>query len=333
MHAIKYLVAGLGRIGRLHAEMLKTSIPNAELHAVCDVVEPLAKSVAERLKVRAYTSYDKALSDPEIDAVVIATPTFLHKEMTVKALEAGKHVFLEKPLAPSLPDAKEIANRVKSSGLKFMIGYMRRFDHYYRRAKSLVESGALGRVISFTSIARDPSPPPGWAADPQLSGGIFLDQLSHDFDIARWIVGEVKEVYVVGGNYVSEEIKTKGDLDVVSIIVKFNNDAQGFIHGARRNTFGYDLRTEIYCEKGTIFVGVPMDTMMSIGTGNGVSYGGVAWFEKRFLEAYMEELRHFTSAIIEDEEPLISVDDGLRLVEIAEACWRSYRERKPVSVS
>ena len=214
-----------------------------------------------------------------------------------------------------------------------MIGYMRRFDTYYSRAKSIVSSGNLGKVISFISIARDPAPPPGWAADPKLSGGIFLDQLSHDFDIARWIVGEVREVYVVGGNYISEEIREKGDLDVVSIIVKFENGAQGFIHGARKNVFGYDLRTEIYCENGTIFIGSPIDQLMSVGTSAGVSFNGIAWFEKRFFDAYVEELKHFTNAIIEDREPLITVHDGLRLVEISEACWRSYRERKPISIS
>ncbi len=333
MKEVKFLVAGLGRIGRLHAELLRSKVPRAKLIAVCDVIESLAKSVASDLGVKYYTDYDSALKDSEVDAVVIATPTFLHKEMCIKALEMGKHVFVEKPLTPNLNEARDVVKYVEKTGLKFMVGYMRRFDTYYRKAKEMVSSGELGKVIAFTSIARDPSPPPGWAADPKLSGGIFLDQLSHDFDIARWIVGEIKEVFVLGGNYISEEIKKKGDLDVVSILVSFENGAQGYIHGARRNAFGYDLRTEIYCEKGTIFIGSPIDTMMYVGNEKGVTYGGIPWFEKRFHEAYIGELTDFVNAIIEDREPAITVYDGLKAVAISEACWKSFRERRPVAVS
>ena len=113
MPTVRYLVAGLGRIGRLHAEILKTRVPNAELVAVCDVIESLAKKVGEELRVRAYTDYDKALRDENVDAVVIATPTFLHKDMSIRALESGKHVFLEKPLAPNLEDAKRSLGMLK----------------------------------------------------------------------------------------------------------------------------------------------------------------------------------------------------------------------------
>ncbi len=332
MKTIGFLVAGLGRIGRLHAELLKTKVPGAKLVAVCDVIESLAKQVAEELHVKSYTDYDKALRDPEVEAVVIATPTFLHKDMAIKALEQGKHVFVEKPLTPNLEDAREVVKYVEKSGLKFMVGYMRRFDKYYRKAKEVVSKGELGRVIAFISIARDPAPPPGWASDPKLSGGIFLDQLSHDFDIARWIVGEVKEVFVVGGNYISEDIKRKGDLDVVSVIVSFENGAQGYVHGARKNAFGYDLRTEIYCEEGTIFVGTPIDPLLSLGKREGVTYGGVPWFEKRFYEAYIEELKDFVESITSDREPGVTVYDGLKAVEIAEACWKSFREKRPVTL-
>jgi len=333
MKSVGFLVVGLGRIGRLHAELLRYKVDNARLVAVCDVIEPLAKEVASKLGVKYYTNLDKALQDPEIEAVVIATPTHLHKEMCIKALESGKHVFVEKPLAPNSQDAKDIVKTVEKTKYKFMVGYMRRFDKYYKRAKNIISQGDLGRVIAFISIARDPQPPPGWASDPKLSGGIFLDQLSHDFDIARWIVGEIKEVYVIGGNYISEEIRAKGDLDVVSIAIKFENGSQGLIHGARRNAFGYDLRTEIYCEKGTIYIGNPIDNMYALGTERGISFDGIPWFEKRFYEAYIEELRDFVKSILEDREPSVTVYDGLRAVEIAEACWKSVKSGKPVELS
>ncbi len=325
-------VVGLGRIGRLHAELLRFRIERAKLVAVVDVIEDLAKSTAERLGVKYYTDLDKALRDEEINAVVIATPTFLHKDMIIQSAKAGKHIFVEKPMTVTSSEAREVINVINQTKVKLMVGYMRRFDSGYRRAKELVEKGAIGRVISFISIARDPGPPPGWAADPSKSGGIFLDQLSHDFDIARWIVGEISEVYVVGGNYMFEEIKKLGDLDAVSILFKFVNGAQGYIQGTRKCAFGYDLRTEIYGEKGTIYVGSHIDNLYAQGTEQGITFYGIPWFEKRFFDAYIAELQAFVDSVIQDKEPPITAIDGLKVTLIAEACWRSYREGKPVEV-
>ncbi len=332
MRNLGFAVVGLGRIGRLHAELLRFRIEGAKLVAVVDVIEELAKSVAEKLGVKYYTDLDRALADESVDAVVIATPTFLHKDMIVQAAKAGKHIFVEKPMTVTSSEAKEVINAVSAAKVKLMVGYMRRFDYSYRKAKEAVERGEIGKVISFISIARDPGPPPGWAADPSKSGGIFLDQLSHDFDIARWVVGEVTEVYVVGGNYLYEEIKQRGDLDVVSILFRFENGAQGFIQGTRKSVFGYDLRTEIYGEKGTIYVGSQVDNLFAHGKEIGVVYHGIPWFEKRFLDAYIEELQSFVNAVLSDKEPPITAIDGLRVIQIAEACWRSVKEGKPVAV-
>ena len=332
MKKLGFAVVGLGRIGKLHAEILRFKIENAKLVAVVDVVEDLARSVAERLGVKYYTDLDKALMDSEVDAVVIATPTFLHRDMIIQSARAGKHIFVEKPMTVTSSEARDVINAVSAAKVKLMVGYMRRFDHGYRKAKEAVERGEIGRVISFISIARDPGPPPGWAAEPSKSGGIFLDQLSHDFDIARWIVGEVSEVYVIGGNYLYEEIKQRGDLDVVSILFRFENGAQGFIQGTRRSVFGYDLRTEIYGEKGTIYIGSNIDNLYAYGSEKGVVYYGIPWFEKRFLDAYVEELKSFVDAVLNDRDPPITAVDGLRVIQIAEACWRSVKEGKPVTV-
>jgi len=331
---LSFGVAGLGRIGRLHAEIIRYKLGKARLVAVNDVVEELARSIGERFGVKWYTDYDKMLSDPEIDAVVIATPTFLHKNMIIRALESGKHVFVEKPMTVRVDEAKDVIAKVEKTGLKLQVGYMRRFDYAYRRAKETIDSDGIGSPIAFIGIARDPCAPPGWAADPSKSGGIFLDMLSHDFDMARWLIGsEVVMVYVVGGNYIYEDIKAKGDLDVVSIAFRFDNGVQGLIHGARRSVFGYELRTEVYGSEGTVYVGSSSDNMYAHGTKTGIVYPGIEWFEKRFYEAYVEELGHFVESVLEDKQPLITALDGLRAVQIAEACWRSFREGKPINIS
>ena len=327
-------VVGLGRIGRIHAEIIKFKIDEAKLVAVCDISKELATSVAGKFGVKAFTNYDEMLKDPEIDAVVIATPTFLHKDMIIKALENKKHVFVEKPITVTSSEAKEVVAAVRRYSMKLQVGYMRRFDYAYKNAKKIIDEGKIGKPITFISIARDPGAPPGWAADPKLSGGIFLDMLSHDFDMARWLMSsEVVEVYVIGGNYIYEEIKAKGDLDVVSINFKFSSGAQGIIHGSRKSAFGYDLRTEVLGTEGTVYVGSNIDNMFSCGLKEGIMYQGIPWFERRFYDAYVEELKHFINAVLKDEEPLITAEDGLKVVQIAEACWKSVKEGKPISIS
>ncbi len=327
-------VAGLGRIGRLHAEIVRTRIREAELVAVVDVIESLARSVGEELGVKWYSSYDRALRDEGIDAVIIATPTFLHKEMIVKAAEAGKHVFVEKPLTVTSDEAKEVLRAVESRGLKLQVGYNRRFDYAYRRAKEDIVKGVIGRPIAYIAVARDPSAPPGWVADPRLSGGIFLDQLSHDFDMGRWLMSdEVEEVHVAGGAYMYESVKEKGDLDAVSILIKFKGGAQGVIHGTRKFPYGYELRTEVFGTDGVIYVGTNHDNLYARGTKDGLIRLGAPWFTKRFYDAYVEELKSFVKAVTEDREPECSGLDGLRAVQIAEACWRSVREGRPAKVS
>jgi len=326
-------VVGLGRIGRVHTEIFASKIENAELVAVMDIVENVARSISEIFKVKYYTDYDKFLRDPNIDAVIICTPTYLHKDMIIKAAENKKHIMVEKPLAVTSSDAEECINKVQKYGVKLQVGYMRRFDYSYRRAKEKIEEGEIGKPVAFIGIARDPAPPPGWAADPKLSGGIFLDMLSHDFDIARWLMNsDIEEVYVQGKNVFYEEVKMKGDLDMVNIIFKFKNEAQGFIHGSRKSVFGYDLRTEILGTKGTIYIGNIKDDMFALGTHIGIAYYGISWFEKRFYDAFISEDADFINCIIEDKEPLVSGVDGLKVIKIAEACWKSYKLQKPIKI-
>jgi len=327
-------VVGLGRIGQLHAEIFCTKIPNAELVAVSDVIEDVAKNVAARLGVKYYTKYEEMLKNPEIDAVVICTPTFLHKEMMILAAEHGKHILCEKPITVTVEEADEALAKVAKAGVTLQIGYMRRFDYAYQQAKEKIRKGEIGKPITYIAIARDPAPPPGWAADPKLSGGIFLDMLSHDFDMARWLLdAEVERVHVEGGAMIYDEIKEKGDLDVVTINVKFSNSAIGHVHGSRKSAFGYDLRTEVLGTEGTVYVGYRQDPMFAIGTKQGLVYWGIKWFFKRFYDAYVEEDKHFIQCLLEEKTPLITGEDGKKAVQIAEAAWKSYKEGKPIQIT
>ena len=333
MRPLRIAVAGLGRIGRLHARLIKCCVKGAELAMVVDAVEELARSVGEELRVDWETSYEKALDKGGIDAVVIATPTFLHKDMILEALEKGLHVFVEKPMTRTADEALEVVKATRESGRMLQVGYMRRFDPAFSKAKKSIEEGVVGEPISFVTIVRDPQPPPGWAADPSKSGGMFLDMLSHDFDMARWLLSdEVVEVYVVAAARISKEAAEYGDVDVANIVFKTRRGRMGAIHAARRSPYGYDLRVEVYGTKGVVAVGDKVDNTFHLGLEEGVVYGGIAWFEKRFYDAYIAELEHFTSSVREERKPLINEVDGYRVVEIAETLWRSYRDGKPVTV-
>ena len=333
MKPLGVAVAGMGRIGNVHAEILSYRIEGAHLVAVVDVVESLARAAGEKFRVKYYTDYDKVLKSPEVDAVFITTPTYLHHEMIIRALEAGKHVFTEKPITVTVEEALDVVRRAEKLGLKLMVGYMRRFDDSYMEAKKRLSEGLIGKPVAFVNIARDPGAPPGWAQDPKLSGGIFLDMLSHDFDMARFLIGsEVKRVQVMGSAVLYDEIKAKGDLDLVNVNFEFENGAYGILHGSRKSVFGYDLRTEILGTDGTIYVGSQIDSNLAVGVKGGVTFRGVQWFWSRFYEAYVREDQAFINSILKDEPPPITGVDGLRVVEVAEACWRSVKEDRPVLV-
>lgn len=334
MGSIKCVVVGLGRIGRIHAENLRYRVEGAELVAVVDVIEGIAKEVGEKLKVRWYTDYVKALEVEKPDALIIATPTYLHKDNIVIAAEHNiNNVFMEKPLAPNLMDALEIYNIVKKRNIRFQIGFQRRFDPIYQKAKNFIDSGGIGEPIAFIAVVRDPEPPPSWARDPKLSGGMFADQLSHDFDIARYLLNdEIHEVYVVGDAYMYEDVKKLGDLDAVAITFRTEKGLHGLIHATRRFPYGYELRNEVYGSNGVVYIGVNKDENIAYGTRQGLIFLGAPFFEKRWAEAYVEELRAFINSIRKDVETPVTIVDGLKTVQIAEACWRSYREKRPVKI-
>jgi predicted dehydrogenase len=334
MNIVRCLVVGLGRIGRIHAENLRYRVKGAELIAVVDIVEDIAKNVGGSLKIRWYTDYIKALDIEKPDAVIIATPTHLHKEEIIEAAKRSINIFTEKPLAPNLNDAMEIYNTVKKYGVKLQIGFQRRFDSIYQKAKKLINDGIIGKPIAFVAIVRDPEPPPSWARDPKISGGMFADQLSHDFDIARHLLNdEIIEVYVVGDSYIYEDMKALGDPDAAAIIFKTSRGLHGVIHATRRFPYGYELRNEVYGTEGVIYIGTNRDESFAYGVKQGLIYLGAPFFEKRWGEAYLEEIKAFIQSIQTNTEPQVTVIDGLKAAQIADACWHSYKEKKPIKIS
>lgn len=328
-------VVGLGRMGRLYVDIIAKFIDGARLIGVTSRTYSKAERIAKEYGVKAYKSYDEMLRDPEVDGVIIATPSYMHAEMIIRAAEESKHVFSEKPIDVDIDKARAAVKAVERYGVKLLVGYMRRFDRIYRKAKELIDGGNIGKPILYIGISKDPEPPPeGWLRDPKLSGGLILDLMSHDFDLARWFLGsEVVEVYAKGDVYIYDYMRELGDYDNVMVTLKFSNGAIALIYGSRRSSYGYDVRSEVHGTEGTIFIGSEYNNSLRLGRNGSIRFHGHLWFQKRFFEAYVEEVKHFVDLIRRDLKPLVSGMDALKALEMANAVRKSIKEDKPTRLS
>jgi myo-inositol 2-dehydrogenase/D-chiro-inositol 1-dehydrogenase/scyllo-inositol 2-dehydrogenase (NAD+) len=253
---VRFCLIGAGRAGYIHAVNLAGKIKSAQLVAVCDSSEEAARRIASELNVaRVHTDFNEAVSQADIDAVVVVTPTFLHCRIACAAAENGKHVFLEKPMAITSQECEEINAAVAKSGVSLQIGFMRRFDQGFLRAKEVVDSGGIGRIVIIKSTGRGPGLPPPWIYDIEKSNGILAEVNSHDFDTIRWLVGsEFHRVYAEAGNFKCPEAREAWPqfYDNAVVNMRLTNGAIGVVDGTCPAHYGYDARVEILGEKGML---------------------------------------------------------------------------------
>ena len=330
---IKLGVIGAGRIGKLHAENIIFSIPNAELKAVADIYTDRIKNWAHGLGIKnVYSDYREILEDPEIDAVMICSSTDTHAQIIIEAAEAGKHIFCEKPIDFDVDHIYQALDAVEKAGVKLQIGFNRRFDHNFRKVQELVKEGKIGgpHFIKITSMA--PAPPQ--IEYVRVSGGIFLDMTIHDFDMARYLSGsEVVEVYTNAAVLVDPAIGKEGDVDTAVITLKFANGALGVIDNSRKAVYGYDQRVEVFGSKGCITVSNDTPTSAVLSTEDGVlSDKPKYFFLERYKDSFIEEVKEFVDSIINDREPPVTGIDGLKPVLIALAAKKSCETGMPVKV-
>ncbi len=332
MSKIKFGIAGVGTIGSMHLDNIVRCLDKAEVTAVADIRLNLVKELAEKYKIkRVYSDYKELAEDNSIDAVIIALPNYLHYDSIKAFIESEKHIFCEKPMAITLEQANEIVKIVRESGLKFQVGYQRRFDKAYVRAKKFIIEGKIGLPLLARSNTRDPEPPVGWEKYPQKSGGPFLTTCTHDFDSLRWLIGaEVRKVYAVGKFLVNEDLKNLGFYDNVMVLLEFENGVIAEVDASVNCSYGYDVRTEIFGTKGAIRIEIDKATGILEFGNNGVVHDYPKWFIDRFLDAYINEIREFVKAIISDKEPPVTVEDGRAAVEIAVAAQISASKKVPI---
>jgi scyllo-inositol 2-dehydrogenase (NAD+) len=325
---------GLGRLGRVYAAALATRIPSTRLVAVADVDPGAVDSVARDFDVpRRFADPAGVFDDPSVDAVVIVTPTSTHRAITEAAVAARKAIFCEKPLSIALDEAMEIRRAVTRSDVFFQMGFMRRFDRGFAAAKKRLDEGTIGDAVVFKSTSRDPYRPSIEYANPRTSGGLIIDMGIHDFDLARWYMGDVSAVQAVGGLLAYPELGAVGDIDNAVISLIFASGRLGVIDITRNGIYGYDITTELLGTKGTLRVGYLRETPLLVMTKGMVSHDTVPYFMERFGEAYTAQLENFARNVLQDREPPITVDDGVEALRVAVAATTAQQTGERVEMA
>jgi myo-inositol 2-dehydrogenase/D-chiro-inositol 1-dehydrogenase len=323
-------LAGLGRMGRIHAANLSARCASAELACVSDADPDVARQVGEQLGVPWAESYEDILADETVDAVAIATPTQAHAELCVRASQAGKHVFCEKPISLDRRATVETIATVRAAGVTFQVGFHRRFDPDWVAAVDRMRAGELGEVYLFRTSLRDMTPPKvEFLAG---SGGFFVDVTIHDLDTARWMVGEIVEVSAHGTAVSDPGFAEIGDIDTAVVVLRFENGALGVIDNSRAAGYGYECSTEVMGRNATVRIDHPQYRHYEWRTPGWAAHGLARDFEQRYPDAYAEELECFARSVRDGLPPRVTAYDALAAFDLARAADQSWRSGRIVRV-
>ena len=324
-------VFGCGRIGQMHAENLARH-PRIDLAVVFDVFEEAAKRVAEATGATVAASIDDVMADNSIDTVLIASSTDTHVDLLTQAAKAGKAVLCEKPIDLDMKRVLACWQEIQALDPMIMLGFNRRFDPTFIELRKRLSDGAIGRLEQLTITSRDPGPPP--AAYIKVSGGMFRDMTIHDFDLARYFVGDIVSVHATGANLVAPEIGTLGDIDSAMITLVAASGALIHISNSRRAAYGYDQRIEAFGESGMLQAGNQRGTSLSHwhAEGTDIKDPVLDFFIERYRPAYLAEIDHFVDCVEKGEKPLAGFTDGLEALRLADAAFESMRTGQTVKL-
>ncbi|WP_409500791.1 inositol 2-dehydrogenase [Mannheimia glucosida] len=332
---LKVGIIGAGRIGRVHSESISKYVKGAGIKAISDVkiTEELTAWAKSMGIPEVYDDYKKILQDPEIDAVLVCSSTNTHAPISIEAAQAGKHVFCEKPVDADPAKIREVLSAVEKAGVKFQVGFNRRFDHNFKAIKDRVAAGDIGEPHVIRVTSRDPEAPP--IEYVKVSGGMFFDMTIHDFDMIRYLSGsEVEEVFAVGTVLVNPEIGKAGDIDTAVITLKLKNGAIGVIDNSRKAAYGYDQRAEVFGSKGAIHITNDTGSTAVFSGENGVvAEKPKYFFLERYMQSFADEISCFVDSVVNDKPTLVNGNDGLQPVLIALAAKKSLEENRPVKLS
>lgn len=331
---IKFGIIGAGRIGQVHAENLTRYIPQAEVLVIADVVKEAAQTTAQSFAIP-HATHDptEIFQDDSIDAIAICSSTDTHADFIVQAAQTGKHIFCEKPVALHLAAIDNALRAVERRGVKLQIGFNRRFDSNFRGMRDAIRNGDIGTPYLVQITSRDPAPPP--LSYIKISGGLFLDMMIHDFDMARFLLDdEVEEVAARGAVHVDPAIGQAGDIDTAVVTLRYRNGALCVITNCRQAPYGYDQQVEVLGSLGSISCENNTADRIIRRTNAGVMYPKpLYFFLERYRITYVNEMRSFIRAILKDRDVEVTGNDGRIPVVMALAASLSMRERRTVALS
>jgi len=321
---------GAGRIGAIHAANLAAS-GRARLAHIVDVHAPAAAALAARHGA-AVSDTATALADPKVGAVIIASSTDTHADLVIAAARAGKAIFCEKPIDLSLARVDACLDAVAKAGVPMLVGFNRRFDPSFSELHRRIGAGAIGAVEQVIITSRDPGPPP--VSYIKVSGGLFRDMTIHDFDMARWMLGEEPtEVFAYGATLVDPAIGEAGDIDSAMVLLKTASGRMAHINNSRRASYGYDQRVEVHGSAGRLLAGNRTPTTVELADANAVAADKpLYFFLERYADAYRIELNAFLDAVANGTKMPVGAEDGRQALVLADAAVESLRTGRPVKV-
>jgi myo-inositol 2-dehydrogenase/D-chiro-inositol 1-dehydrogenase len=328
---LKFAILGAGRIGKVHARAVAAA-EGAMLAAIADPAADAAQNLAAQFGC-AIRTVAQIEADPAIDAVVICTPTDTHADLIERFARAGKAIFCEKPVDLSLSRVRDCLKVVEAEKTTLMVGFNRRFDPDFAALKAAIDAGRIGTVEMVTITSRDPGPPPlDYIA---RSGGIFRDMTIHDFDVARWVLGEeVTEVQAMASVLVDPAIGKADDYDSVNVILTTAGGRQATITNSRRAAYGYDQRIEVHGSLGAVAAENHHTSRITVADANGyIRPPLMDFFMTRYTAAYAAEITAFVDAIASNSVPPTTGHDGMMALALAEAALKSVAERRVVTVA
>lgn len=327
---INIALFGAGRIGYVHA-LAVSRVEGIRITSVSDVSAESANRIAGEFDAKVRT-IDEALADKDIHAVIIATPTDSHAELIEKSARAGKAIFCEKPLALNRERAEACVKVIEETGVLCAMGFQRRYDPHFAKLKAQLDAGKIGKVEMVSLTSRDPGAPP--VSYIKTSGGLFLDMTIHDFDMARWLLGEEPtKVSAHGANLVDPAIGAADDIDSAYVTLQTPSGKMCVISNCRRASYGYDQRIEVLGEKGMLQANNQTETnVVFSGSESVAAEVPLNFFLERYAEAYRLELEDFAKCLREGGQPRATHHDGMMALLLGEAAWRSYRSGKTETV-
>jgi predicted dehydrogenase len=333
---VNFCMVGAGRVGKNHSRAIKGFVPGANITALVDPATAVMDETGQEFGIDArYSTLEEAIRKTDFDAVIITTPTFTHKDLALEAANAGKHVFLEKPMAMSLAECDAIIAGTRKAGVLLQLGFMRRFDPEFAAAAQRIQAGEIGQPMMVKSNTHGPGLPPAWARSLTSSNGMLAEVNSHDWDCVRWLMGaNLERVYTEVANFkgAANNVDTPNFYDNALVNIRFENGGLGLISGICPCGYGYDARVEIVGTQGIMQIGELKGQAVVVCTNRdqGLITPIYRTWPERFHQGYIGEMQHFVRCIQDGATPIVGGEDGRWAVAGVLAGTRSFLESRPV---